>query len=269
MAFEPLNILILLSLGIFCGAMSALIGGSSILAFPVLLWFGLTPIEAAIVLLVSLMPSSFAAAYYDREKLPPLDRSLIKLIVVSNLFTIIGAAMLMATPLATFKLLVPLLLALATLLFAYAERVGAFVERLFATHQKAHSARWQTSTYGMIPVAIYTGYFGAAVGVLLLAVLSIGARGDYRIANATKNLMVGLNNSVATLVYTIAGAVVWPVVALMICGTMIGSWLGTLLAKIAPRPVIRAVVILTSIYLTLYFAYQFWIVPFNARPAPG
>lgn len=254
----------LLGLGVFSGTMSAVIGGSAILVFPALIAMGLTPVQAAITILVSLMPSGFSAAYYDRTKLPPFDRSLVVLVLTSVVFAAIGAILLLATPLELFKLLVPVLLAFATVLFVYAAQIAGFIERLAGDKFDKDKARWKMSTIGIVPVGIYTGYFGAGVGVMLLAVLSIGSRGDYRTANAVKNLLIGFNNVFATAVYAIGGVILWPVVGIMICGTLLGAWIGTALAKIAPRKILRIVVIFTSIALTLFYTYRFWIEPYLA-----
>lgn len=265
------NIFLLFSLGIFSGAMSAVVGGSAVIVFPALLAMGLTPIEASITILVSLMPSGFAAAYYDRSKLPAFDRSLFILVLTSVFFAIVGAVLLLATPLAIFQLLVPILLAFATFVFASSARIARAIERLGGRADAAHNgsttapdAPWRTSTWAMAPVGIYTGYFGAGVGVMLLGVLSIGSRGDYRIANALKNMLIGLNNIGATTVYAIGGAVMWPVAGVMICGTLLGAWIGVALAKVARRDILRVVVIVVGCVLTLLYTYRFWIKPLFA-----
>ena len=262
MTLDAWTIVSLLGLGVFSGAMSAVIGGASIVVFPALIAMGLTPVEAAITILVSLMPSGFAAAFHDRTKLPSFDRSLAILVVTSIAFAILGAVLLLATPLAVFKLLVPILLAFATLVFAYAGRIASAVERRGGGKANGKNAQWAVSTWGMIPVATYTGYFGAGVGVMLLAVLSIGSGGDYRTANAVKNMLIGLNNVFATAVYAIAGAVLWPVAGIMICGTLFGAWIGVALAKIAPRHILRIAIIIVSCGLTLLYTYRFWVVPY-------
>jgi len=254
----------LFGLGIISGTMSAVVGGSAVIVFPALIAMGLTPIEASITILVSLMPSGFAAAFYDRSKLPAFDRSLLILVVISVVFAMVGAVLLLATPLATFKLLVPVLLAFATFVFAQSARIARAIERFGGGAEAAQDAPWRASTWGMIPVAVYTGYFGAGVGVMLLGILSIGSRGDYRIANAVKNLLIGLNNIGATLVYTIGGAVLWPVSGIMICGTLLGAWIGVALAKIARRDILRVVIILIGCVLTLLYTYRFWIRPLVA-----
>ncbi len=268
MSLDPLTIVLLVVLGMFTGAMSAVIGGASIITFPALIALGLTPVEAAITILVSLMPSGFAAAYYDRGKLPDLDRSLIILILTSVVFAAVGAALLLITPLEVFKLLVPVLLAVASVLFAYAPRIARRLTPPAGAATKRAGARWRTSTLGMIPVAVYTGYFGAGVGVMLLAVLPLGTGGDYRTANAVKNLLIGLNNVFATTVYAIAGAILWPVVGIMVIGTLVGAWIGTGLAKVVPRKVIRVIVIFLGFALTAVYAHRFWVAPLTTSVPP-
>ncbi len=262
MALEAFSIAALLAIGMAAGAIAALIGGASLIAFPALIALGLSPIESAIALNVALTPAGFAGAYYDRSKLPPWDKSFLLLIAVAGVCAPIGALLLVSTPLSTFKLLVPLLLGLATVLFAFAKTVARLMERgVGGGERQGGGTNWTRAVWGIVPVSIYAGYFGAGVSALFLAVLSVGASGDYRVANSVKNLLAGLTVGFASAVYAISGAVIWPVALLLICGTVTGAWFGTTLAKIIPREAMRILIILIGIALTLVYAYRFWVVP--------
>ena len=110
----------------------------------------------------------------------------------------------------------------------------------------------------LLPVSFYGGYFGAGVGVLILAVMSIATRGDYRSANVAKNLVTSLNTGAAAVVFIAKGAVIWLPALVMMAGTIIGGQIGAALAKTAPRHVMRIAVTAVGALLTVYFAWEYW-----------
>jgi uncharacterized membrane protein YfcA len=110
----------------------------------------------------------------------------------------------------------------------------------------------------LFPVSFYGGYFGAGVGVLLLAVLTLATRGDYRSANVAKNLVTSLNSGVAAAIFIVKGIVVWPATLALMAGTVIGGQLGASIARIAPREVMRIAVTAVGALLTCYFARIYW-----------
>src|SRR5262245_3558920 len=188
----------LVGAGIVGGALSSLVGGAAIVTFPALIASGLSPVVATATNLVALCPGNLVAAIYDRTQLPPLDRAFIGLVLWSQLGAVVGAVLLLITPERMFAVLVPALLGFATVLFAYAGRISAWMQARAAA-QGAGGPRH--SVAGILPVSIYGGYFGAGVGVLLLGVLSIGTGGDYRSANVIKNLVTSLNSMVAASIF--------------------------------------------------------------------
>lgn len=258
--FDLFHIAAFIVIGTLSGLIATLIGGASLIAFPALIALGLSPLEAAIAQNVALSPSGFAAAYYDRSMLPKMDRSLAILIIVAVVCAPIGALLLILTPVESFKLLVPLLLAVATALFAYAKPISEFIGRRFAVDASQHNG-WTSSTCGIVPVALYSGYFGAGASAIYLAVLMLGSGGDYRIANAIKNLLVGLTIGCSTVVYAVSGAIVWPVTGLLICGTISGAWIGSKIVQYAPREAMRTLIIIVAVLLTATYAWRFWFKP--------
>jgi uncharacterized protein len=202
------HILLLVVTGIAGGAISSLVGGAAVVTYPALLAIGLPPVTATVGNLVALSPGNLLAALYDRGQLPPFDRSFLGLVSASLIGALAGALGLLWTPERVFAVLVPVLLGFATLLFAYAGRISAFL-RARAGDQDESPHRWGHSVAVILPVSFYGGYFGAGVGVLLIGVLSIGRPGDYRAANVTKNLVTSLNSLVAAAVFIVQGAVPW------------------------------------------------------------
>jgi uncharacterized protein len=246
--------LMLVAAGIIGGAISALVGGAAIVTFPALIAAGLSPVVATATNLVALCPGNLLAAIYDRTQLPPLDRAFVGLVVWSMLGAVIGAALLLVTPERMFELFVPALLGFATVLFAYAGRISAWLQARAA--QGAGAQRH--SVAAMLPVSIYGGYFGAGVGVLLLGVLSVGTGGDYRSANVIKNLVTSLNSMVAASIFIAQGIVSWPATFAMMAGALLGAYIGARIAQVIPREVMRVVVVAMGALLTAAFAWRYW-----------
>lgn len=254
---DLLHILILLAAGLGGGIISSLVGGAALVTYPALLSTGLPPIIATICNLVALTPGNFLAALYDRGRLPPLDRSFVGLVVASLVGAFFGAALLLLTPERLFAYFIPVLMAFATVLFAYAGRISAWVRARAAARGKGPH-HWGQSVRVVLPVSFYGGYFGAGVGVLLLGVLSIGTGGDYRSANTTKNLITSMNSMVASGVFLLRGAVHWQPTLTMMAGALVGSFIGARLAQIVPHEVMRIVVTLVGALLTAVFAWRYW-----------
>src|SRR5437660_2253909 len=163
---DLLHIVLLILAGIAGGIIAAVVGGAAIVTFPALLAVGLPPVTAMVANTTALMPSLLLAAIYDRSQLPPLDGNFLTMVLASVLGALIGALLLVLTPEKMFAVLVPLLLAFATMLFAYAGRISAWLAaRAGAAGGKQ---RWTHSLAALLPVSLYGGYFGAGVGVLLL-----------------------------------------------------------------------------------------------------
>jgi uncharacterized membrane protein YfcA len=248
---------LLIGAGIIGGAISALVGGAAIVTFPTLIAIGLSPVVATATNLVALIPGNFAASLYDRSQLPPLDRSFAGMVFSSMLGAGIGAVLLLVTPERMFEVFVPVLLGFATVLFAYAGRISAWI-RTRAAAQEERGHHWAGTVLPLLPVSVYTGYFGAGAGVMLLAVMSIATGGDYRSANVAKNLVTSLNSVVAAAILIVEEKVAWPASLTMMAGALVGALIGARLAQIVPREVMRVVVVAVGAILTVAFAQRYW-----------
>ncbi len=252
------DFLLLLAAGLAGGTISALVGGAALVTFPTLLATGLAPIAAAAVNMVALAPGNLLAALSDRAQLPPLDRSFAGLVFASLAGAAIGAGLLLLTPDRIFALLVPLLLGFATILFAVSPRVSAWLGARATARGDSGPYRWGNSIAALLPVSIYGGYFGGGVGVLMLAVLSVGTGGNYRAANVTKNLVTSLNSIVASSIFIVQGAVSWRPALAMMAGALAGAVLGGRLARVLPNWIARVLVIVFGTLLTIAFARRYW-----------
>ncbi len=253
---------LLLAAGVAGGALSALIGGASLVTFPVLMAAGLSPLGAVATNTMALTPGNFLAWIYDRRQLPTFDRSFVVLCAVSLAGALIGALLLIATPVKLLGLLVPVLMGFATLVFAGSRQVERWIARRSAARALGggdQGGRWATTNAALFPVSIYGGYFGSGVGVLLIAVLSIGSGGDYRATNVLKNFITSLNSIVACGVYLMSDVVVWGPAVAMMTGALIGALAGARLAQTAPREAMRIAMIWLSAALTVAFAWRYWL----------
>jgi uncharacterized membrane protein YfcA len=251
------TVLILIATGVVGGLMASLVGGASVITFPVLLAVGLPPVVATASNLVAVSAGNFLAALTDRAKLPPFNRAFVGLVLASVLGALLGAVLLLATPERMFEQLIPLLLGFATILFAFAGRITQWL-RARAT---ARGRKWKmsvTSVPLVLPISVYGGYFGAGAGTLLLGVLTIATEGDYRSANVAKNLVSSLNTVAASAWFISHGAVSWPQTLAMMSGCLIGGFCGAHLARRVPQQFMRVVVVVVGALLTAVFAWRYW-----------
>ena len=249
---------LLIVAGIAGGALGALVGGASVVTFPALLAVGLSPVVAVASNLVALTPSVVASVFADRQKLPPIGRWFVLLVLTSVTGAAIGAGLLLVTPARTFEFIVPLLLGLSTVLLAFGSRISAWLRE----HLRVRYGReLQSETIGvliLLLVSIYGGYFGAGAGVMLLAIFLIWSADDYRVANVMKNVVGSLGSLVASLVFVFQGAVDWPAALVMMGGGIAGGALGIKIAQVAPRAFIQVLVIGMGVFITVFYAWRYW-----------
>lgn len=254
---DILTTALLVGAGVLGGIIAAIVGGAAVIIYPAMIAAGLTAQQAAVSNLVVIMPAMFLAALSDRSQLPPINRAFVELILASVVGAGAGAWLLLLTPQHLFSVLVPLLLAFATLLFAFADRISAFLRARAAA--RGHELTFNVASLKMLlPVSFYGGYFGAGVGVLLLGVFSVATGGDYRSANVSKNFVSSLNALVASAIFIVQGAVVWPQTLALMVGTIGGGLIGAQIARVIPRQVVRVLVVGVGVALTVALARRYW-----------
>lgn len=243
--------------GVVGGIIATIVGGAAVVTYPALIVTGVPPQLAAVSNLASIMPATMLAALTDRSQLPPFDRAFVGLIVASIVGAGFGAALLVLTPERMFAQVVPLLLGFATLLFAYSERISRWLRTRAEGRGDAIAFNF-ASLKVILPVSFYGGYFGAGVGILMLGVFSLATGGNYRAANVAKNFVSSLNGLVATLVFAMQGAVLWPQTLALAAGTIGGGLIGAYVARIIPRNVVRVLIVAVGATLTIAFARRYW-----------
>ena len=252
------TVLILVATGLVGGLMASMVGGASVITFPVLLAVGLPPVVATASNLVAVSAGNFLAAFTERAKLPPFNRAFVGLVLASVLGAFLGAVLLLATPERRFEQLIPLLLGFATILFAFAGQITQWLRARAAAQGREWKRMSVTSVPLVLPISLYGGYFGAGAGTLLLGVLTIATEGDYRSANAAKNLVSSLNTVAAAVWFIWNGAVSWPQTLVMGIGCMVGGFCGAHLARRVPQDAMRWVVVFVGAALTAVFAWRYW-----------
>ena len=254
---DLLTIAFLAGTGVVAGILASIVGGAAVVVYPALIASGVSPQMAAVCNLTALMPATMLAALADRSQLPPFNRAFVSLIFASIFGAALGASLLLLTPTRVFEVLVPLLLAFATLLFAFSQRVSAWLRGRAAT--RGHDIAFNVGSLKvLLPVSFYGGYFGAGVGILILAVFSLATGGDYRSANVAKNFVSSLNGLAASIVFATQGAIPWPQTFALMAGTLVGGFAGSHLARVIPRNVVRVLVVGMGAILTVAFARRYW-----------
>jgi len=233
-------------------AINAIAGGGTFIAFPTLTGvIGLSEKLANATCTVGLWPGYAASVAAARDELASIPRkALTTLITVSVAGGGAGGAMLLLTPAGVFRMVVPVLLGVGTILFAS----GPIVNRRF--NPDASQETPQGIAFPVLfLVAIYNGYFGAGGGVLVMAGLAICGLHDARRANIFKMLVQVTSNAAAVTVLAWSG-IAWPVALGMMPGAIAGGWIGMRIANVMPRQLLRTIIILCGVTLTAVYTVK-------------
>ena len=251
----PLGVLAALLLAAMLGgAMNAVAGGGSFLTFPTLVFAGVAPIPANATSAVALWPGSASSSLGYREDLRGKWRTLVlPLAAAAVVGGLAGAVLLLSTPAETFRRLVPWLLLAATAIFA----VGPSVTRALQA-RRLHMPFWLLVLV-QLAIAIYGGYFGGGMGIMMLAAYSAMGMGDLHLMNGVKSVMGMLLNAVAIVAFIVKGVVAWPYALVMLAGSLVGGYAAARLARRMPTKALRPVVIAIGAVLSIYF---FWTIYF-------
>jgi len=253
----PIHIAIFLFIaGALGGALNAVAGGGSFIAFPALLFTGVPPIPANATNTVALWVGVTASGGAFRKHLDISKRVMVPLAVTSVIGGIAGAYLLLHTPAQTFLRVLPWLMLGATLLFAFGARLGKSGGGV--RDDISTSALVFASVFELI-VSVYGGYFGGGVGILNLAMLAVIGMTDIHAMNALKVVLGGIINGVAVVTFIVKGAVVWKQGTVMIAGAVLGGYLGARYSLKLPPAWIRAFVIVVGTGMTAYFFWKAYV----------
>jgi uncharacterized protein len=233
------------------GAINAVAGGGSFVAFPALLFTGVPPIPANATNTLSLWVGTAASGGAYRQKLDIPRRVMIPLIVTSVIGGVAGAILLIKTPAQTFLRVLPWMMLGATLLFAFGNRLTGRIS--VGMSGEASKGSMIGATVFELAVALYGGYFGGGIGILNLAMLSALGMTDIHAMNKLKVILGSIINGVAAVAFIATGVILWPQAGVMIVGAIAGGYGAAHYAQKLPQIWIRGFVIAVGVLMTVYF----------------
>jgi uncharacterized protein len=248
------HVLLLLAAGLAAGVMNAIAGGGTILTFPALIFAGLPSIGANATSAVALLPGALAGVAGYRRQLPSAWKWIWRFLFVSLAGGLLGAVLLTRTPERVFDRLVPWLILFATVLFT----VRNFFTRLLHLEAPRHFS-WRWLIFAMtfqFMVAIYGGYFGAGIGILMLASLGLLGFENIHEMNAVKNALGFLINVVAATYFISQGMIEWPAAAIVAVGSISGGYGGAHYAQKVSQRTVRLCVTGVGLVITAVLFYQ-------------
>ncbi|WP_336921183.1 sulfite exporter TauE/SafE family protein [Aquipuribacter sp. SD81] len=250
-----LDLLLAALAGAGAGFINAVVGSGTLISFPLLLAIGLPPVSANVTNNIGLVPGSFAGAYGYRRELRGQRRRVAWLVPASLAGGITGALLLLVLPPEVFSTVVPVLIGVALVMVLVQPRVQSALRRRrqrIATQRGVEHAvhdRFAAAVPVTAFTGVYGGYFGAAQGVLLLGSLGVVLDEDLQRLNALKNVLTGVVNLVAAVVFVVVapGEIVWAVTGAVAVGALLGGLLGGRVGRRLPATVLRAVIVVVGV----------------------
>ncbi len=229
------------------GLMNAVAGGGSFVSFPALLFIGMPPIAANVTTTIATVPGQFASVWAYRHDIRSATQFDIRLLLaISTVGGLIGALILLWTPSAVFEGLLPWLMLLATVIFAF----GNFAPTKILE-------RFTLKTRGVLIaqffIAVYGGYFGAGIGFMMLAALTLYGMRDIHAMNGLKLMLALCMTLVSSFAFIVASKIFWPEAIVMCCGTLAGGYIGARAAKRINPKIIKIFIVVLGVSLTIYF----------------
>jgi hypothetical protein len=241
------TLLILSGAGFIAGTMNAVAGGGSFISFPALILAGVPSVAANASSTVALFPGAVTSAWVYRHDLGGVGGISLPILLACSLAGgLTGAILLLSTPVSTFNGMVPWLLLIATLAFAFGGKLGATLRRFVRIGRLPTLALQFT-------LGVYGGYFGGAVGIMMLAVWSLIGTDTLKTMNPARIFLVGAMNAIAVLCFIAARQVWWPQTAAMLLGAAGGGYAGAWIGKRLPPKATRAIIILVTVSMTAAF----------------
>jgi len=235
--------LAVLGAGVFAGTINTIVGSGTLVSFPVLLAVGLGPVTANVTNTIGLVPGSVSGAVGYRAELAGQRGRVLRLGTASVLGGIAGAVLLLQLPGEAFETIVPVLIGVALVLVVAQPRLS----RVLAERRAATAHGGAPVWLGVFGTGVYGGYFGAAQGVILLALFGIALPEDLQRANALKNVLAAMVNSVAAAIFIVVAPVAWPEALLLAAGAVVGGQLGAKVGRRLSPGLLRAVIVVVGL----------------------
>lgn len=243
------------------GAINSVAGGGSFFTFPALLFTGVPAIQANATSTVAVWPGSVASATAYRKRFPRSPRMIVPLVAASIAGGLTGAGLLLHTPRGFFLRLIPFLFLAATLFFAFSRKI--FKRANLLAHDEvgrnAHPS-WQlvtvVSSFQFL-TALYGGYFGGGMGILMLSFLTLLPLGDIHATNSVKAILGVATNGVAIAAFIVARVIYWPQGAIMLTGAILGGYGGAHYAQRLNPAYVRTFVVIAGVAMSLIFLCKY------------
>ena len=244
---SPTEAVLVALAGVAAGTINTVVGSGTLITFPTLLAFGVPPVTANVSNTVGLVPGSMSGAFGYRRELAGQRGRVLRLGSASLLGGIAGALLLLWLPSSAFDAIVPALIALGVLLVV----LGPRIQRSVAARAESRGGIPDHGVWWVWPAVaaagIYGGYFGAAQGVLLMAILGIGVADSMQRHTATKNVLALLVNAVAAAVFVAVADIDWAVAGLIAVGSVVGGQIGAGVGRRLPPTLLRAVIAVVGV----------------------
>jgi uncharacterized membrane protein YfcA len=240
-----LEALAVLAAGVWAGIVNTVVGSGTLITFPVLLAVGYPPLTANVSNSLGLVPGSMSGAYGYRRELAGQRSRIARFAPVSILGSAAGAALLFVLPAAAFEAIVPAFVALGVVLVVLQPRLNRWLLARRRVDAPPDGGRVALGFNGL--VAIYGGYFGAAQGIMLLAILGVALDDDLQRVNALKNVLAGLVNLTSAIVFLFVAHLAWAAVVLLAVGSTVGGQLGARIGRRLPATALRAVIVVVGL----------------------
>jgi uncharacterized protein len=247
-----LNGLLLFGTSFLAGGLNAVAGGGSFITFPALIFTGVSPIAANATNNAAMWVAALASVEAYRQDLDVERRLLLMLIGASLLGGVIGSIALLYTEPNFFKKLIPYLLLVATTVFIFGESFKKLLQSLSQKNIAANKSPLSLVLLQLV-IAIYGGFFGAGIGILMLATLTFAGIKNIHGINALKTCLGASINGVATIPFVLAGVIVWPQAVLMSLGGSLGSYAIARFARKVRPSILRGLISMVAIGMTGYF----------------
>ncbi len=241
------EVVAILLAGVAAGTINTIVGSGTLITFPTLLAFGVPPVTANVSNTVGLVPGSISGAIGYRRELSGQRSRVLRLCVASFIGGTVGAVLLLVLPAAAFEAIVPGLIVLGLVLVVLQPRISAWVaQRHEATGGMPYHGTWWVWP-GVAATGVYGGYFGAAQGVLLMAVLGTGVDDSLQRLNAVKNVLSAVVNAVAGLIFAVVADVDWWIVLVIGIGAVIGGQIGATVGRRLPPLGLRITIVIVGV----------------------
>ncbi|MDP5183035.1 sulfite exporter TauE/SafE family protein [Blastococcus sp. BMG 814] len=246
--------LLLVAAGVGAGLTGSIAGLASLVSYPALLATGLPPVTANVTNTVALVLNAIGSVSASRPELRGQGRRTVRLAAGAVLGGAAGAALLLSTPSEAFERIVPWLVAGASLVLLLQRPPRALAAQGMAARGAAPDPRWLP--LGTFAVAVYGGYFGAAAGVMMLALFLLTTGEGLARSNALRNVVLGLANTVAAVAFVLLAPVVWSAALPLALGLFAGGRLGPRVVRRAPQTLLRRLIAVAGLGLAVHLGVQ-------------